>query len=952
MKVGTTALSYWIFLSSCTSPGQGFGPVCVTSFAPSINSEKVSRCWRLNYQPTSTDQYWKRHGYSQPKWYDGDVVGNESSGSGSTPNAWDFGTSGAGRNNEYARESEARGGVNVAEEEIDHAVSRVDLSDDGVIFDVQALNDNSDFDEYLRQKYERYHNPTYRGVVEAECVDFINAKSKPSKLRDIAKKAGYDTTDMGQEELEKIARWVQSKQFHRMDELREIAEKEGYDTIGMGQEELDKTARWLQSPEYRRSKELREREEYEGISGSGQTKFSSISLEELQAVAYREGYDPTGMDRGYLEQIMDWVHSQDYHEQKQQYSKLRDIAEKGGYDTTNMTPEELEQTAHWAQSQQFERDMEEANRAAGQGPCSGQTKSHGQTKWANGDEVGNNSEWNAKTSGVVEENEHTGGSGGEEGFEVGSSADSVVIDVQAVDDDNDSYDQSSFKSKYQPEPEAVRAECKDFINTKSEQNTSKGAQEKFEKATQWFQSVQAECKDFINTKSEPNKVGEIPEKEGYVTSNGGKDKLEKAAQWLQSQGFQKEEEQVNKNKDRASTGQDLASDQTKYSSVPLEELQAVAHCEGYDPTGMDRDYLEQIVDWVQSKEYHEQKEQYKQKKRQKRNFKPQDVATRYASKSSNRTPAQQGSSWYASASIEDLRSIAYEEGYDINLLDRTGLEKIAEWVDSNEYKQQKQQSMQNGIGAKYASTSLKDLQTTAQMEGYDINGLNRRDLERIEECVGSQELKQEKDRTQQEKGSLRYASTSIQDLQNIAIEEGYDINGLDKRDLEKIAEWVDSKEYKQQKQNVIHQDVNEEYASTSLEDLQTTAQTEGYDINGLDRRDLEKIADWVNCEEYKQQKQKSQVHSAVDTIYTRMSTQDLTRMAHDGGYDTTKIGLGRDDLENIAEWLHPQQQQTSSTASRFSLTSLHDLRTIAYTQGYDINGLERNDLEQIAEWHS
>jgi len=435
MKVGTTALSYWIFLSSCTSPGQGFGPVCVTSFAPSINSEKVSRCWRLNYQPTSTDQYWKRHGYSQPKWYDGDVVGNESSGSGSTPNAWGFGTSGAGINNEYARES-----VNVAEEEIDHAVSRVDLSDDGVIFDVQALNDNSDFDEYLRQKYERYHNPTYRGVVEAECVDFINAKSKPSKLRDIAKKGGYDTTDMGQEELEKIARWVQSKQFHRMDELREIAEKEGYDTTGMGQEELDKTARWLQSPEYRRSKELREREEYEGVSGSGQTKFSSISLEELQAVAYREGYDPTGMDRGYLEQIMDWVHSQDYHEQKQQYSKLRDIAEKGGYDTTNMTPEELEQNAHWAQSQQFERDMEEANRAAGQGPCSGQTKSHGQTKWANGDEVGNNSEWNAKTSGVA--------------------------------------------------------------------------------------------------KSEPNKVGEIPEKEGYVTSNGGKDKLEKAAQWLQSQGFQ------------------------------------------------------------------------------------------------------------------------------------------------------------------------------------------------------------------------------------------------------------------------------------------------------------------------------------------------------------------------------------------------------------------------------
>merc|ERR1711957_549127 len=360
--------------------------------------------------------------------------------------------------------------------------------------------------------------------------------------------------------------------------------------------------------------------------------------------------------------------------------------------------------------------------------------------------------------------------------------------------------------------------------------------------------------------------------------------------------------------------------------------------------------------------------------------------------------------------------------------DRKDLEKTAEWVNSQEYKQQKQKSVQDEISTKFASTSLKDLQATAQTQGYDINGRQKENLHSHSHQSNNRgpqhghASSSPSSPSSQSSASSRFASTSIQDLQDIACDEGYDINGLDRKDLEKTAEWVNSQEYNQQKQKSVQDEISTKFASTSLKDLQATAQTqgydingldrrelqkiatrvyspefiqenqisaqfessylnhlqataqtEGYDINGLDRRDLEKIAEWVNSQEYKKQKQNPEVHAEVST------TQTVTKMAQDGGYGTTSFGfgLGCDNLEKIAEWVYPQQKKQdkahsevkastasrfqkeeekahsrvkASTSSRFSSTPIGELRTIAYNKGYDINGLEREDLEQIAEW--
>ncbi len=641
----------------------------------------------------------------------------------------------------------------------------------------------------------------------------------------------------------------------------------------------------------------------------------------------------------------------------------------------------------------------------------GHHQHHGQPKWNNGGGVGSTgpgssgstpSDWNARPStgpgnagggpaGQSSGSRHGEAGEGGGGFKVDMRVDGLVIDVQAVVDDNDTEDQDYFQRKYQ------------------QQHNSNNNEPRV---------VEAECIDFIHTKSGPNKLREIAEKEGYDTTDMGQEELEKIARWVQSQRFQREKEQANRNRGGA------GGPRTKYSSVPLEELQAVALHEGYDPTGMDRGDLEQIMDWVQSQQYHEQKQQSEQQHHRNHNHHNSKSGVAGGSKNSlysnvptvelqeialaegydveglDRTGLESIAEWvhsleykrqkersqshahsthqsnggphhghgsassqsstssrYASTSIEDLRHIASEEGYDINGLERKDLEKIAEWVGSQEYKQKRQQSQQDEVKTKHSSTSIQDLQEIACKEGYDIKGLERKDLEKIADWVNSQEYKQQKQRShQQNQTSSRYASTSMQDLQGIACAEGYDINGLERKDLEKIAEWVNSQEYKQQKEQSLQDQISTKYASTSLEDLQAIAQGEGYDINGLDRRDLEKIADWVNSQEYKQQKRKNTIHSAVGTIYARMSIQDLTKIAQDEGYDTTS--LERKDLEKIAEWVHSQQNKQqkahsevkASTASRFSSTSLEDLRTIACIEGYDINGLERKDLEQIAEW--
>merc|ERR1711957_219779 len=170
------------------------------------------------------------------------------------------------------------------------------------------------------------------------------------------------------------------------------------------------------------------------------------------------------------------------------------------------------------------------------------------------------------------------------------------------------------------------------------------------------------------------------------------------------------------------------------------------------------------------------------------------------------SPSSQSSasSRFAWKSIQDLQDIACDEGYDINGLDRKDLEKTAEWVNSQEYKQQKQKSVQDEISTKFASTSLKDLQATAQTQGYDINGRQKENLHSHSHQSNNRgpqhghASSSPSSPSSQSSASSRFASTSIQDLQDIACDEGYDINGLDRKDLEKTAEWVNSQEYNQQ----------------------------------------------------------------------------------------------------------------------------------------------------------
>merc|ERR1711957_903228 len=290
------------------------------------------------------------------------------------------------------------------------------------------------------------------------------------------------------------------------------------------------------------------------------------------------------------------------------------------------------------------------------------------------------------------------------------------------------------------------------------------------------------------------------------------------------------------------------------------------------------------------------------------------------------SPSSQSSasSRFAWKSIQDLQDIACDEGYDINGLDRKDLEKTAEWVNSQEYKQQKQKSVQDEISTKFASTSLKDLQATAQTQGYDINGRQKENLHSHSHQSNNRgpqhghASSSPSSPSSQSSASSRFASTSIQDLQDIACDEGYDINGLDRKDLEKTAEWVNSQEYNQQKQKSVQDEISTKFASTSLKDLQATAQTQGYDINGLDRRELQKIATRVYSPEFIQE---NQISAQFESSYLN----HLQATAQTEGYDIN--GLDRRDLEKIAGWVnsdeykHQKQQPVQDEQDEISTKS-------------------------------
>merc|ERR1711957_777707 len=88
----------------------------------------------------------------------------------------------------------------------------------------------------------------------------------------------------------------------------------------------------------------------------------------------------------------------------------------------------------------------------------------------------------------------------------------------------------------------------------------------------------------------------------------------------------------------------------------------------------------------------------------------------------------------------------------------------------------------------------------------------------------------------QSSASSRFAWKSIQDLQDIACDEGYDINGLDRKDLEKTAEWVNSQEYKQQKQKSVQDEISTKFASTSLKTFKLLLKRKGMTSTGVRRR--------------------------------------------------------------------------------------------------------------------
>jgi hypothetical protein len=371
----------------------------------------------------------------------------------------------------------------------------------------------------------------------------------------------------------------------------------------------------------------------------------------------------------------------------------------------------------------------------------------------------------------------------------------------------------------------------------------------------------------------------------------------------------------------------------------VNKLREIAEAEGYDTTDMGQEELEQIARWAQSQNFQQEKHEANRDK---------TVKTKYSS-----------------ISTEELQTVALDEGYDPRGMGRDELEKIMEWVHSQKYQEQKQNSHQNRtVKTRYSSVPTRELQTVALAEGYDINGVGRDDLEKIAEWVHSQEYKQQKQKSQAKAPvNTRYASTSIEDLQANARTEGYDITGLERNGLEKIAEWVHSQEYKQQKENsqVKAPAATSKYASTSVEDLRGFARAEGYDIIGLERNGLEKIAEWVHSQEYKQQKENSQVKALATSKYASTSVEDLRGFARAEGYDIN--GVERNDLEKIAEWVHSQEYkenkqkshakaaaQKIQNQSRFASSSFDELRAMAHDKGYDTTGLERTDLEKIAEW--
>lgn len=315
------------------------------------------------------------------------------------------------------------------------------------------------------------------------------------------------------------------------------------------------------------------------------------------------------------------------------------------------------------------------------------------------------------------------------------------------------------------------------------------------------------------------------------------------------------------------------------------DLEEIAAAEGYDTTDMSRDDLEKIARWVHSQRYHQAKEEKNRDK---------TVKTKYSS-----------------VSEEELKAAAQTEGYDTTDMDREALEKIAEWINSETYLEQKRkQDEEDKIKTKWSSTTTADLKAMVIIEGYDVANLERQQLEKIAEWVQGQkrgkDMKRPQEKPKQPKPNPKYASTTIEELQAIAHDKGYDTSGLERHDLEKIADWVETQDHQKNPK-----DTESMFSSTSTGELQAIASAQGYDIAALGRKDLEKIAEWVHTQNLQpqSQSQSKEVSSAFDSV----SIDELKNIALDKGYDTT--GLDRAALEKIAHWAQTQPHQTPQNGS-------------------------------------